>query len=104
MSAGRSSGTSSVPVRARPIRASAPVLRPGHLTTIAERARARGETAFDVKEIEDQVIATIFYDILFGKRELTPDHRRSLLDRVQSLQPKAERDRSVAVRDQKRPW
>jgi hypothetical protein len=72
-------------------------------TAFSERARAWGETAFDVKEIEDQVIATIFYNILFGKRELTPDYCRSLLDRVQSLQPKAERDRSVAVWDQKRP-
>jgi AcrR family transcriptional regulator len=72
------------------------------LTTIAERATARGETAFDVKEIEDQVIAPIFYNILFGRRELTAEYCRSLLDRVQSLQPKVERDQWGAVRDQKR--
>ena len=73
-----------------------------HLAIIAERARARGESAFDVKEVEEQVIAPIFYNILFGRRELTADYCRSLLDRVQSLQPKVERDQWGAVRDQER--
>jgi AcrR family transcriptional regulator len=73
-----------------------------HLATIAERATARGETALDVKEIEDKVIAPIFYNILFGRRELTPEYCRSLLDRVSTLQPKVERDQWGAVRDQKR--
>jgi len=60
-----------------------------HLTTIAERAKARGEAAFDVDEVIDQVIAPIIYHILFGNRELTLDYCHSLLGRVTSLQPAA---------------
>jgi AcrR family transcriptional regulator len=66
-----------------------------HLATIAERAKARGETAFDIDEVEDVVIAPIIYNILFGKRELTPDYCHSLLERVQSLQPRFQRDHAI---------
>ena len=68
-----------------------------HLTTIAERARARGEAAFDVDEVIDQVIAPIIYNILFGNRELTPEYCRSLLSRVTSLQPAAVATAAAAV-------
>jgi AcrR family transcriptional regulator len=56
-----------------------------HLTTIASRAKARGETPFDIDEVIDHVVAPIIYHILFGNRELTLDYCHSLLDRVQSL-------------------
>jgi AcrR family transcriptional regulator len=56
-----------------------------HLTTIAVRAKARGETPFDVDEVLDHVIAPIVYHILFGDRELTLDYCHGLLDRVRSL-------------------
>ncbi len=60
-----------------------------HLTTIAARAKARGETPFDVDEVVDHVVAPIIYHILFGDRELTLDYCHSLLDRVQSLPPRS---------------
>jgi AcrR family transcriptional regulator len=56
-----------------------------HLTTIAERARARGEAPFDVDEVLDHVVAPIIYHILYGGRKLTLDYCHSLLDRIQSL-------------------
>ncbi len=56
-----------------------------HLTTIAERARARGETPFDVNEVVDHVVAPIIYHILFGDQELTLDYCHALLDRLRSL-------------------
>jgi AcrR family transcriptional regulator len=56
-----------------------------HLTTIAERAKARGETPFDVNEVLDHVVAPIIYHILFGDRKPTLDYCHSLLDRIQSL-------------------
>jgi AcrR family transcriptional regulator len=56
-----------------------------HLTTIASRANARGEAAFDVDEVIDYVVAPILYHILYGGRELSLDYCHSLLDRVQSL-------------------
>lgn len=56
-----------------------------HLTTIVSRAKARGETAFDIDEVIDHVVAPIIYHILYGNRELTLDYCHSLLDRVQSL-------------------
>jgi AcrR family transcriptional regulator len=62
-----------------------------HLKTIAERAKARGETAFDVSEVEDKVIAPILYNILFGRRDLTAEYCRSLLGCVQSLRPRMDR-------------
>jgi hypothetical protein len=56
-----------------------------HLATIASRAKARGETPFDIDEVTDHVVAPIIYHILFGNRELTLDYCHSLLDRLQSL-------------------
>jgi AcrR family transcriptional regulator len=59
-----------------------------HLATIVARAKARGETPFDIDEVIDHVVAPIIYHILFGDRELTLDYCHSLLDRVHSLNPK----------------
>ena len=59
-----------------------------HLTTIAARATARGETPFDVDEVIDHVVAPIVYRILFGDRELTLDYCHKLLDRIQMPAPK----------------
>jgi AcrR family transcriptional regulator len=56
-----------------------------HLATIVARAKARGETPFDIDEVVDHVVAPIIYHILFGDRELTLDYCHSLLDRLQSL-------------------
>jgi len=56
-----------------------------HLKTIVARAKARGETPFDVDEVIDHVVAPIVYHILYGDRELTLDYCHSLLDRLQSL-------------------
>jgi len=56
-----------------------------HLTTIASRAKARGETPFDIDEVLDHVVAPIIYHILYGDRELTPDYCHALLGRLQSL-------------------
>jgi AcrR family transcriptional regulator len=55
-----------------------------HLTTIADRAKARGEAPFDVDEVLDHVVAPIIYHILYGDRKLTLDYCHSLLDRIQS--------------------
>ena len=59
-----------------------------HLATIAARARARGETPFDIDEVTDHVVAPIIYHILYGGRKLTLDYCYSLLDRIQSLPKK----------------
>jgi AcrR family transcriptional regulator len=59
----------------------------GHLTTIAERAKARGETAFDVNEVVDHVVAPIIYHILFGTKQPSLDYCRDLLNRLKSLPP-----------------
>jgi AcrR family transcriptional regulator len=56
-----------------------------HLATIVARAKARGETPFDIDEVIDHVVAPIIYHILYGDRELTLDYCHALLDRVQSL-------------------
>jgi AcrR family transcriptional regulator len=56
-----------------------------HLATIASRAKARGETPFDIDEVIDHVVAPIIYHILYGDRELTLDYCHSLLDRLRSL-------------------
>jgi hypothetical protein len=56
-----------------------------HLATIAARAKARGETAFDIDEVIDHVVAPIIYHILYGDRELTLAYCHSLLDRIQSM-------------------
>ena len=53
-----------------------------HLQTIAERAAARGETAFDVDTAVDLVVAPIVYHILFGDRPLEPAYCRSLVARI----------------------
>lgn len=58
-----------------------------HLSTIAERAEARGETPFDIDEVIDHVMAPIVYRLLFGDRELTLDYCHCLLNRIQSLRP-----------------
>jgi AcrR family transcriptional regulator len=59
----------------------------GHLTMIAERAKARGETAFDVNEVVDHVVAPIIYHILFGTKQPSLDYCHSLLSRLTSLPP-----------------
>jgi hypothetical protein len=56
-----------------------------HLATIASRAKARGETPFDIDEVIDHVVAPIIYHILYGDRELTLDYCHSLLDRLRLL-------------------
>jgi AcrR family transcriptional regulator len=56
-----------------------------HLATIVSRAKARGETPFDVDEVIDHVVAPIIYHILYGDRELTQDYCHGLLHRLQSL-------------------
>jgi AcrR family transcriptional regulator len=56
-----------------------------HLATIVSRAKARGETPFDIDEVIDHVVAPIIYHILYGDRELTLPYCHSLLDRIQSL-------------------
>ena len=56
-----------------------------HLATIAARAKARGETPFDIDEVLDHVVAPIIYHILYGDRELTPEYGHALLDRLRSL-------------------
>jgi AcrR family transcriptional regulator len=58
-----------------------------HLATIVARAKARGETPFDIDEVLDHVMAPIVYHLLFGDHELTQDYCHSLLDRLQSLKP-----------------
>lgn len=60
-----------------------------HLTTIAARAKARGETPFDVDEVIDHVVAPIIYRILFGDRELTLGYCHALLERIQSPLPRS---------------
>jgi AcrR family transcriptional regulator len=59
-----------------------------HLRTLSARAKARGETPFDVDEVIDHVVAPIIYRILFGDRELTLDYCHELLDRIQMPAPK----------------
>jgi AcrR family transcriptional regulator len=54
-----------------------------HLAMIVSRAKARGETPFDIGEVIDHVVAPIIYHILYGDRELTLDYCHSLLDRIQ---------------------
>jgi AcrR family transcriptional regulator len=56
-----------------------------HLATIVSRAKARGETPFDIDEVIDHVVAPIVYRILYGDREVTLDYCHSLLNRLQSL-------------------
>ena len=56
-----------------------------HLATIVARAKARGETPFDIDEVIDHVVAPIIYHILYGDRDLTLDYCHGLLDRLRSL-------------------
>jgi AcrR family transcriptional regulator len=56
-----------------------------HLATLVARAKARGETPFDLDEVIDHVVAPIIYHILYGDREPTPDYCRGLLARLQSM-------------------
>jgi AcrR family transcriptional regulator len=56
-----------------------------HLATIASRAKARGETPFDIDEVIDHVVAPVIYHILYGDREPTLDYCHGLLNRLQSL-------------------
>jgi AcrR family transcriptional regulator len=56
-----------------------------HLATIISRAKARGETPFDIDEVIDHVVAPIIYHILYGDREPTLDYVHGLLKRLQSL-------------------
>jgi AcrR family transcriptional regulator len=53
-----------------------------HLATIAERAKARGETPFEVDDVVDHVVAPIIYRILFDDRELAVDYCHALLNRL----------------------
>jgi AcrR family transcriptional regulator len=69
----------------------------GHLTTIAERAKARGETAFDVNEVVDHVVAPIIYHILFGTKQPSLDYCHSLLSRLKSLPPQPDRIDALPV-------
>jgi AcrR family transcriptional regulator len=73
-----------------------------HLATIVARAKARGETAFDIDEVIDHVVAPIVYHILYGDRDLTLAYCRRLLDRLQSLpQPVVASQRVAAKRQVK---
>src|SRR5580698_2016596 len=73
-----------------------------HLATIVARAKARGETPFDIDEVIDHVVAPIVYHILYGDRELTLAYCRQLLDRLQSLpQPVVASQRVAAKRQVK---
>ena len=56
-----------------------------HLATLADRARARGETPFDIDEVTDHVVAPIIYHILYGDRDVTPAYCQSLLARLHSM-------------------
>ncbi|HUN99958.1 MAG TPA: TetR/AcrR family transcriptional regulator [Bradyrhizobium sp.] len=58
-----------------------------YLTTIASRAKARGETPFDIAEVLDHVVAPIVFHMLFDDHKLTLEYCHSLLDRLQSLKP-----------------
>jgi AcrR family transcriptional regulator len=69
----------------------------GHLTTIAERAKARGETAFDVGEVVDHVVAPIIYHILFGTKQPSLDYCHDLLARLKSLPPQPGRIDALPV-------
>jgi AcrR family transcriptional regulator len=75
----------------------------GHLATLAERAKARGETPFDVDDVMDHVVAPIIYRILFDDRDLTLDYCHALLNRlspVAAAQP-AQTDTAAARRASK---
>jgi AcrR family transcriptional regulator len=56
-----------------------------HLATLANRAKARGETPFATDEVTDHVVAPIIYHILYGDREVTREYCHSLLARLRSV-------------------
>jgi len=56
-----------------------------HLATLVARAKARGETPFDIEEVIDHVVAPIVYHILFDDRPMTPAYCHQLLARLRSL-------------------
>jgi len=56
-----------------------------HLTTLADRAAARGEKPFDIDEVTDHVVAPIIYHILYGDRDVTAAYCQSLLARLRSM-------------------
>lgn len=56
-----------------------------HLATLVARAKARGETPFDIEEVIDHVVAPIIYHILFDDRPMTPAYCHQLLARLRSL-------------------
>lgn len=53
-----------------------------HLTTINERAKARGEQPFDIDEVIDHVVAPIVYRTLFSDEMPTAAYCRQLVDRI----------------------
>jgi AcrR family transcriptional regulator len=53
-----------------------------HLATITGRAKARGETPFDIDEVIDHVVAPIVYRILVSQATPTPDYCKRLIDRI----------------------
>ena len=69
----------------------------GHLTTIAQRAKQRGETAFDVSEVVDHVVAPIIYHILFGTKQPSLDYCHDLLSRLTSVPPQPGRIDALPV-------
>src|SRR4051812_10992873 len=52
------------------------------LAAIVQRARARGETPFDIDEVIDHVVAPILYRILVSQDPPKPDYCRRLIDRI----------------------
>lgn len=64
-----------------------------HLATIVGRAKARGETPFDIDEVLDLVVAPIIYRSLFSDRMPTADDCRRLIDRL--YPPAAKRKRAI---------
>ena len=94
------------PFGTRPIRSSAAAFTQEHLATIVARAKARGETPFDIDEVIDHVVAPIIYHILYGDRELTLDYCHSLwtgFNRcIRSLTDAAAHDRRPPARSRPR--
>lgn len=64
-----------------------------HLTTLTERAKARGETPFDIEEVIDHVVAPIVYRILVSQELPTRDYCERLIDRIY---PKARAEHSAS--------
>jgi len=74
-----------------------------HLTTIAERAKARGEMPFDVDDVIDHVVAPIIYRILYDDREPTLAYCHALLNRLPAVAaPLAKAERAAPPRATKK--